>query len=247
MDPDIGLLNVALTRLPFVDRGPFNIFSIAGIVWAHLMGHAISIKVMLLTPAFRNMDASLEEAARVGGAGSLRTMLRVTLPLMISPMILAFALHLLRIFQSFETEYLLGLPVGIYVYSTKIFTLVRQEVPNYGEATALASITLVIIAAIIPLQRWVLQRRRYTTISGQFRPGLIDLGPWNHVALGLIVLLLVLLTIGPVLVLLLGSFMTRIGYFQLGFTLKHWLVVLNDPIFLKLCALRWRLPAPRRS
>lgn len=233
LDPDIGLVNLALAKLPFVEQGPFNIFSIPGIVWAHLMTHSISLKVMLLTPAFRNMDASLEEAARVGGAGNLRTMLKVTLPLMISPMMLVLALHLLRMFQSFETEYLLGLPVGIFVYSTKIFALVRQEVPNYGEATALASLTLLIIAAIIPLQRWILQRRRYTTISGQFRPGLIDLGPWNYLALGVIVFLLVLLTIGPVITLVLGSFMTRIGYFVLGFTLKHWVQVLSDPVFVK--------------
>jgi iron(III) transport system permease protein len=152
---------------------------------------------------------------------------------MISPMILVFALQLLRMFQSFETEYLLGLPVGIHVYSTKIFSLVRQEVPNYGEATALASITLLIVALIIPLQRWILERRRYTTISGQFRPGLIDLGPGNYLAFAAIVFLLVLLTIGPVIILALGSFMVRIGYFELGFTMKHWTLVLSDPVFLK--------------
>ncbi len=233
LDPDIGLINIALTKLPFIDHGPFNIFTIPGIVWANLMGHGIAIKVMLLTPAFRNMDASLEEAARVGGASNLRTIFKVTLPLMISPMILVFALQLLRVFQSFETEYLLGMPFGFYVYSTKIFTLVRDQIPNYGEATVLASITLLMIALIIPLQRWILERRRYTTITGSFRPGLIDLGRWNYVAFGLIACLLVLLTVGPLFVLVLGSFMTRIGYFVLGVTLDHWKLVLSDPVFLK--------------
>ena len=93
------------------------------------MANGISIKVMLLTPAFRNMDSAMEEAARVGGATNFRTMLRVTLPLMVSPMALVFALQLLRIFQSFETEFLLGQPFGFYVFSTKIFDLVRQPVP----------------------------------------------------------------------------------------------------------------------
>jgi len=135
LDPDIGLVNTGLIKLGLFDQGPFNIFSVPGIVWANLMGHSIAIKVMLLTPAFRNMDAAMEEAARVGGASNLRTLFKVTLPLMISPMILVFALQLLRIFQSFETEYLLGLPFGFFVYSTKIFTLIRDPVPNYGEAT----------------------------------------------------------------------------------------------------------------
>jgi len=233
LDPDLGLINYALKKLPFVEHGPFNIFSVPGIVWANLMGNGISVKVMLLTPAFRNMDATLEEAARVGGASNLRTLFKVTLPLMISPMVLVFALQLLRVFQSFETEYLLGLPFGFFVYSTKIYALVRDPIPNYGEATVLASITLLIIAVIIPLQRWILERRRYTTITGSFRPGLIDLGRWNYVAFGLISSLLILLTVGPVVVLALGSVMSRIGYFMLGFTLEHWRLVLTDPVFLK--------------
>jgi iron(III) transport system permease protein len=233
LDPDVGAINVALKNVFNLEQGPFNIFSVPGIVWANLMGHGISIKVMLLTPAFRNMDATLEEAARVGGASNLRTFFKVTLPLMISPMILVFALQLLRVFQSFETEYLLGLPFGFYVYSTKIYALVRDPVPNYGEATVLASLTLLIIALIIPLQRWILERRRYTTITGSFRPGLIDLGKWNYIIFGGLALLLALLTVGPMAILILGSFMQRIGYFILGLTLDHWRFVLNDPVFIK--------------
>jgi iron(III) transport system permease protein len=233
LDPDIGVINVALKNLLHLDQGPFNIFSVQGIIWANLMGHGISIKVMLLTPAFRNMDASFEEAARVGGAGNLRTVFKVTLPLLVSPMMTVFALQLLRVFQSFETEYLLGMPFGFFVYSTKIFTLIRNQIPNYGEATVLASLTLLIIAFIIPLQRWILARRRYTTITGSFRPGLIDLGSGNYVAFGLIALLLALLTVGPLAILVLGSFMQRIGYFVLGFTLDHWRFVLTDPVFVK--------------
>jgi iron(III) transport system permease protein len=233
LDPDIGMINVALTRSGLFEQGPFDIFSVPGIVWANLMGHGISIKVMLMTPAFRNMDAALEEAARVGGASNLRTLFKVTLPLMISPMIMVFALQLLRVFQSFETEYLLGMPFGFYVYSTKIYSLIRTPIPNYGEATVLASITLAMISLIIPLQRWILERRRYTTITGSFRPGLVDLGRWNSVNFAILVALLVLLTLGPLCILVLGSFMTRIGYFVLGFTLDHWRLVLSDPVFLK--------------
>jgi iron(III) transport system permease protein len=233
LDPDIGMINVAVKHLFHLDQGPFNIFSVPGIVWANLMGHGISIKVMLLTPAFRNMDVALEEAARVGGASNLRTLFKVTLPLMISPMMIVLALQLLRVFQSFETEYLLGMPFGFFVYSTKIFTLIRNQIPNYGEATVLASITLLMIALIIPLQRWILERRRYTTITGGFRPGLIDLRAWNYVAFAMIALVLTLLTVGPLAILVLGSFMQRIGYFVLGFTLDHWRLVLTDPVFVK--------------
>ena len=234
MDPSFGLFNIALTALPFVDTGPFNIFSVPGIVWAHIMANGVSVKVMLMTPAFRNMDASMEEAARVSGASTLYTMVRVTLPLMISPMVLVFALQLLRIFQSFETELLLGSPIGFFVYSTKIYEMIRYaDVPNYGGATVLASLTLVVIAIIIPLQRWIISRKRYTTVTGSFKPGLISLGRWNRVVFGAILALLSLLTIGPAIALLVGSFMTRVGYFNLNqvWTTGHWDYVLSDNLF----------------
>ena len=234
LDKRTGFANAFLEMLPFVDQGPFNIFSVPGIIFVNVVGNGIALKVMLLTPAFRNMDAALEEAARVGGASSLRTMMRVTIPLMISPIALVFALQLVRIFSSFETELILGFPIDFFVYSTKIFDLVRLHEPaRYGQATALASLTLIIIAVIIPLQRWILQRRRYTTITGNFRPGLVDLGRWRWFAFGGIVSYHMLTMLVPLLVLVGGSFMTRSGYFFLNptYTLKHWQYVLNDPDF----------------
>ena len=235
LDPDFGMVNTAIAALPFIDHGPFNIFSVPGIIWANIMANGIAIKVMLLTPAFRNMDAALEEAGRVSGASNFRTMFRVTLPLMISPMVLVLALQMVRIFQSFEIEQLLGVPFNFFVYSTMIFGLARQDPPAYGEATVLASLTLAIVALLIPMQRWILQRRRYTTISSSFRPGLVDLGPWRFWVYGLIFVLVFLLTLFPASILLLGSFMSRVGWFDLTpvFTFKHWIAVLGDPIFLK--------------
>ncbi len=234
LDPDLGFVNLGLQKLfPAIEQGPFNIFSIPGILWANLMANGIAIKVMLLTPAFRNMDATMEEAARVGGASNLRTMLRITFPMMASPLVLVFALQLLRIFQSFEIEQLLGVPFGFFVYSTMIFDMVRQEPPLYGQATALASITLLIVALIIPLQRWILQRRHYTTITGSFKPGLIDLGRWRWPVLAAIGTIIILLTLLPAVMLVLSSFMTRTGYFNINpvFTLEHWQLVLSDNAF----------------
>ena len=235
MHPSFGMLNAGLEQLPFVDKGPFNIFTVQGIVWAHVMANGVSLKVMLMTPAFRNMDASMEEAARVSGASNLFTMMRVTLPLMVSPMALVLALQLLRIFQSFETELLLGSPFGFFVYSTKIYEMIRySDIPNYGGATVLASLTLLIIAVIIPLQRWIITRRRYTTVTGSFKPGLISLGRWTPLVFGSILGLLLLLTIGPAIALFVGSFMTRVGYFDLNtvWTTAHWDYVFTDKIFL---------------
>ena len=234
LDPNIGIANKILELLPFVDRGPFNVYSIPGIIFVNVIGGASATSVMILTPIFRNMDAALEEAARMAGASNLRTMMRVTLPIMVSPIALLFALQLLRMFQSFERELILGTPINFFVYSTLIYHQVRLfDPPQYGQAVALASLTLVLIAFIIPMQRWILTRRRYTTMTGSFRPGLIDLGRWKWPAFAFVISDH-LISMFTLLVLVGGSFMTRIGYFNIDpvFSLEHWDFVLSDPLFL---------------
>ena len=234
LDPDSGLLNVGLS---YLGLGAFNIYSVPGIVFAHLMSSQISQGVMLLTPAFRNMDSALEEAARMSGASTMRTMFRVTLPLMMPPILVVFMLKMARIMQSFEIEQILGTPINFFIYSTKIYNFMRlYEPPKYGIAAALASVTLLVVVFIIVAQRKLLGRRQYTTITGQYKPGVINLGRMQPVVFTLIVILVAMLTVVPTLTLIGGSFMTRVGFFEATplLTTEHWELVLSDRGFMLL-------------
>jgi iron(III) transport system permease protein len=236
LDPYFGFLNQLLVALPLIDSSPFNIYSVQGIVFAHLVGNSIALKVMLLTPAFRNMDTTLEEAGRVSGATTRGTMFRVTLPLMIPAMSLVLMLNLIRIFQSFEIEQILGRPIDFFVYSSKIYSFIRFfDPPEYGMATALGAVTLILVAIIIPVQRWLLTRKNYVTMSGNFKPGTIDLRGARWPIFAGTTTLAMLLTVVPFVTLLLGSFMTRIGFFEATpmFTLAHWDRVVNDPLLMR--------------
>ncbi len=231
LDPSTGLVNMWLRQLPFLSTVNFDIYTFWGIIWAHLMTHGISTKVMLMTPAFRRMDASLEEASRMSGASSLVTLIRITVPAMTPVIVVVFLLSVIRIFSSFETELLLGVPWGFYVYSTKIVDLARQEPPLVNQAAALGSVILVFLAAFIPLQRRLITRRQFTTVTGQFKPRVIDLGAWRYPATAFVALIVLLLSIVPVLSVLGGSFMTRFGFFNLPktWTLEYWHMALSDP------------------
>lgn len=235
LDGDVGLVNVLFRRLGFTEGAVFNIFSVEGIVFGHLMSNAISVKVMLMTPAFRNMDAALEEAASVSGASRLRTMIRVTFPVMTPILSVVFLLNTVRMFQSFEIEQILGKPIRFFVFSTLIHDYARGVTPQQGHAAALGSLTILVIAVIVPLQRWLLARRRYTTVTGQFRPGLIDLGALQPVAVAAVALLAAALTVVPIVTLLFGSFMTRVGFFEASptYTLDHYRVVFTYPALLR--------------
>src|SRR5260221_7384632 len=234
LTPDWGFLNWGLQQLGVARPGPFNIYSVPGTVWAKLMGDGIAFKVMLLTPAFRNMDGALEEAARVAGQTSLRTLLKVTIPVMIAPIALVLSLQLIKMFQGFEAEWLIGSHFNFFVYSTVNYKLVRLDAnPQFGQAIVLASVTLLIIALVIPFQQWVTRRRLYTTVDSAFRPGLLTLGAWRWPAFGAIVFVLFILTILPLFILLVGSVMQRVGFFNAVpiWTIDHWGEVFKQKTF----------------
>src|SRR5262245_58543997 len=89
LDPEYGLVNVSLARI--FGKGPFDIYSFWGIVWVHVITGSLTVKVILLTPAFRNMNTAFEEASYVAGGTTLRTALKVTVPVM-APVILSVLL-----------------------------------------------------------------------------------------------------------------------------------------------------------
>jgi len=234
LDPNTGLVNTWLRQLPFLEGSPFNIYSFWGIIWVHFIS-GIDIKVMLLTPAFRRMDASMEEASQMSGASSLMTMFRITLPVMTPVLVVVFLLGVIRLLESFEIELLLGLPWGFYVYSTKIMDLALEEPPLVNQAAALGSVVLLLLAVIIPLQQWLIHARQYTTVTSRFKLKLVYLGKWRHAVTGAIGLVVFLAVGVPILSLLVGSFMMRFGFFGLEqtWTLEYWRMALTDPDLLK--------------
>jgi iron(III) transport system permease protein len=235
LDPSTGLINAWLRQLPFLSELNFDIYSFSGIIWVHLVSTGLSTKVMLMTPAFRRMDASMEEASRMSGASAFTTLWRITVPAMTPVIVVVFLLSVIRIFSSFEIELLLGVPWSFYVYSTKIVDLARQEPPLVNQAAALGSIILVFLAAFIPIQRKLITRRQFTTVTGQFKPKTIDLGAWRYPATAFVALVIFVLDVVPLLSVLGGSFMTRFGFFNLPktWTLEYWKMALSDPRILQ--------------
>jgi iron(III) transport system permease protein len=229
------LVNQWLEALPFV-RGPlFNVYSYWGIVWVHLTT-SLGVKVLLLAPAFRNLDASLEETSRSCGASPIGTLLRVVVPLMMPAILVATVLGLIRSMEAFEIELLLGVPIGLFVYSTKIRDLVAYEPPAYAPATALGTIFLAVLLLMVALQRWYLGQRLYRTVTGRgFSTNPTTLGRWRWPIFAVVLTTAVTCTVVPVIVLAMGTFMRAFGYFNIPrpWTLENWERVLADPVLLQ--------------
>ncbi len=236
LDPKYGLLNQLLSKLPFIQTAPFDIYSYWGIVWVHLATTGVSIKVMLLTPAFRNLDASLEESSRVTGAGPIRTLFRIIAPVMMPVIFVSTILGLIRSLEAFEIELVLGVPIGLHVFSTKIHSFVTHEPPQFPPATALGTFFLIVLLGLVALQRLYLGQRSFTTVTGKgFSTRPISLGRWRYAIFAVVLLLALGITLLPTAFLLLGTFMKLFGFFSIQhpFTLNNWKEVLSDPILLR--------------
>jgi len=235
LDPEYGLINTALASLPFVGKGPFNIYSFWGIVWVHIVTGSLTVKVILLTPAFANMNASFEEASRVAGASTLRTALRITVPVMAPVILSVLLLGTMVSLQTFEVEQVLGLPFRFFVFSTMIYDLLVTRVPRYDAATALAVLVLAGMLPLVFMQQWLTRGRRYTTVTGQFQNQPHKLGRLRAPALAFVLALVLVVLGAPVLLALLGTFMKLFGFFNIPdpWTIENWKTVLTDDLFLR--------------
>jgi iron(III) transport system permease protein len=234
LDGQRGLVNRALTSLPFFTQPPFDIFSWWGIVFTHLVTGTLAVKVMLLTPAFRNMDASLEEAAHTLGSSTIGTLLRIVIPVMAPAILIVLLLGTIRSIEAFEIELVLGAPRQIDVYSTLIYRQVFQEPPQYGTATAMSLLILVVLLPLVVLQQWLTQRRSHTTVTSKHNSRLHDLGPWRWPAFGIVSGLIVVITIIPIILTVLGTFMKLFGSFEVPdpWTLRNWQSAITHPLFM---------------
>ena len=235
LDSHYGLINKALMRVFNLATAPFNIFSYWGIIWCHL-AFSTSVRFLLMTPAFRSMDAALEEAAQTSGSNTIGTLLRITVPILAPAILTATALGFIKSLESFEVELVLGIPAGIYVLPTRIYDFIRWEPPLYGQATALSSILLVVVFALVLTQRLLLGGRQYTVVTGRgyaVRP--FSLGPWRWVTFALCAIFIIVMILLPLATLAMGTFMEVFGFFDLAasWTTRHWTAAFNDRIFIR--------------
>lgn len=237
LDPSYGVFNKLLMKLPFINDPVFNCYSFWGIVWVRVP-YATSVRVLMFAPAFRNMDAALEESARMSGASNFTTLLRITFPILLPAIMGTTMLGFIRSLESFEVELLLGMPAKFFVFSTKVYDLLRWEPPQYPPAMALSSVFLIVVIGLVFINRWVIQRRQYTTVTGKgYRTSPIRLGKWRYATLAFVILYAVVFLVLPFTILIVGTFMKISGMFELPdpYTLEHWAAVLSDPVFIRSC------------
>ncbi len=234
LDPQYGLINQGLMRLFSLEQSVFNIYSFFGILWIHLTLVTVPVMTILLTPAFRQLDASFEEGSRVCGAGARTTLVRIVVPLLLPTLLVVLIASLIRSLEAFEVEQVIGIPAKIYVYGTRIYDLVNWEPPRFSQAMALSTLFLGVLLLLIFAQQ-SMRATQYATLTGRgmsFRA--VSIGGWRYVATAFCLFFVLAGVYLPLLMVLVGSTMRLFGFFtvQSPFTAGHWLDMLREPNFL---------------
>jgi iron(III) transport system permease protein len=225
--PNSGLVNVALRELN-LSWLTFNIFSMKGLVLVTVL-HTFPFVYLLAASALQSVDASYEEAAQILGSGKWRTALAITGPLVMPAILSGTLIAFVNSIALFGSQAILGLPGRIFTLPTRIYALFDFP-PEYGLASALSLVFIVITVTALFLQRSYLAKRSYVTLAGKgSRPQLVDLGRGRWVLFAFCVLVFIIAIVMPYAALIAVSFSKSWGLaFWKNLTLHNYTFVLFE-------------------
>jgi iron(III) transport system permease protein len=238
LNPSNGMMNLALRELFGLENSPFNVYSLPGMILVEGLLD-MPVAYLIIAPAMASFDVALEESSRVFGAGTWRTLIRVTLPVLRPAILAAFILGVVRGLAAFAVPSVLGMPGRVNVLSTYLYQMIATGfAPDYGKAAAVGmSVLATSITLIIVYRALTAESEKYVTISGRgYRPTVIELKAAKIPLFSVMALLSFILIVLPVAVL----FYTSLVPYSMvpsarAFSLmswKHWIEVVQDPISL---------------
>ncbi|MCO5731588.1 iron ABC transporter permease [Rhizobium sp. SSA_523] len=204
LDPRAGLLNFFLRAIlePLginLQQGPFNIYSMTGLIVVTGL-YTVPYVYLIVSAALQRLDPSVEEAARVSGAGPFKTTLKVTLPAIRPALAASVLLGFISGVSLFSVPAVLGGGAKIDVLSVYIYRLLSEYPAKTGPALILALGLLVTVQMLLLAQGFVVKRGRNATISGKgMRATPVRLGAMRHLVLGLAIFYLLMTAILPIL------------------------------------------------
>lgn len=204
LSPRTGLVNALLT--PIFGRGAIDIFSLPGMILVEGL-HLSPIVFLLMVAAFRSMDPALEESAMMSGARLPTIVRRITLPLAWPALLSAVLVMAVRSLEAFEVPALLGIPDGIWVFTSRIWRALDSFPPGFGVAGAYA-VSLLAITSVGVILHGRLSRhaKTYQTVTGKgFRPRALALGHWRRVAAAIVALYFAVAVVLPLFILVYAS------------------------------------------
>ena len=212
LNPSVGYLNDIFRWMFNLQTAPFNIYTFGGIAWVLTLFYS-PFAFITISRAMEKMDPTLEEAARISGAGPFRTLLNVTLPLMAPSILAGGLLVFIAAGSCFGIPAIVGMPGNVEVLTTRIVTyLYMGSDEGVRDSTALAASLMFIANGLLFFMTWMLGRKDFTTISGKStRPNIVELGKWKWVAVAAITTYAAIAVVIPIGSIVMTSFLKSLS------------------------------------
>jgi len=173
--PNAGWINRAWKAVTGADTGLFDVYSFAGLVLVTAL-YAFPYIFVFTADALDRVSSEMEEAAHILGMSPLRTVFKVTLPLVLPAVLGGSIIVFLDTVALFGTPAVIALPARINIMTLQLWQFF--EFPVRAEAAAAYAVPLVLITmAMLALQRLILGRKGYVSLTGKG-------GGRHHMALG---------------------------------------------------------------
>lgn len=209
LSPGSGYANVAMRQVMGVagihlSEGPLNIYSWYGMIFVYTL-YLVPYVYLMVTSGLRNLDPSLEEQARMSGAGVIRMFRTVTVPSIKPSIGGAVLLVIVFGFALVSVPIVIGTRAGIDVLAVRIARLMSFTFPPELPA----AIGLALVVVFVGGTAWYFQNRvlgglRFATIGGKDRaPARIRLGRTRPIARAFLIGYVLLAAVLPVIALLL--------------------------------------------
>ena len=154
LNPHAGIINTILRQLLGHGAPDLDINNMAGLIFVQSFTN-VPIVYLIILPAMKSMDSSLEEASRISGRGMLSTFRDVTFPLVRPAVFSAFLLAVIGGVGSFEYPFILGIPGGIHVLATEVYFWAQERVPPaYGTAGEISILYSIITLIGVTIYIW---------------------------------------------------------------------------------------------
>lgn len=218
-----------------------NIYGFWGIFIVQTMSF-FPVCYMMLKGLLKNIDPSLEEAARDMGASRWKVFTSVTLPLILPGLGNAFLVSFIESIADFANPMIIG---GSYdTLATTIYLQITGAYDKQG-AAAMAVVLLSITLLMFVVQKFVLEAKSTSTLSGKAtRARMLITDNSVRIPLTILCALVALFVIGMYFCVPYGSFVRSWGsnyelttkWFEQVFTKHHGLQAFSDSFMLSLIA-----------
>jgi iron(III) transport system permease protein len=178
-----------------IDDLPVHIYGWGGLLFLYYL-ESMPIVYVVVAAAYRSVNPSLEEAARINGSGVFKTFLTVSVPVVRHAILLSMLLVSVQAVGIYSIAAIIGVPAKIPTISVYLVRLLNGEFPPKFDQAAVLSLLLIVIFGVF----WLAQQKlnafgRHAQIGGQgIRTSVIALNSFAKCLLRALIIIYIALT-----------------------------------------------------